>query len=61
MIKKLFSSRRKQLHSILYSLTNNDDALLECNNNFDLSKRIYEFNPTMIISLVKILGNYDLL
>ena len=55
MIKKLFSFRRKQLGSVLNRLTNNEDIINYCNNNIDLSKRIHEFTPNVIVSLVQLI------
>ncbi|HIM82846.1 MAG: ribose ABC transporter permease [Thaumarchaeota archaeon] len=55
MIKKLFSFRRKQLGSVLNRLTNNEDIINYCNNNIDLSKRIHEFTPDIIVSLAQLI------
>jgi len=55
MIKKLFSFRRKQLGSVLNRLTNNEDIINYCNNNINLSKRIHEFTPNIIVSLAQLI------
>ena len=56
-IKKLFSFRRKQFGSILNLLDQHDDIISYCSQNFDLSKRIHEFPPDIIVSLVKLLNS----
>ena len=53
MIKKLFSFRRKQLGSILNILNSSEGLLSYYSDNMDLSKRIYEFSPDIIVSLVR--------
>ena len=53
MIKKLFSFRRKQLGSILSLLNSSEGLLSYYSDNMDLSKRIYEFSPDIIVSLVR--------
>ena len=55
-IKKLFSFRRKQLGSILNILDQQENILSYCNENFDISKRIHEFPPNIIVSLAKLLN-----
>ncbi|MBH58967.1 MAG: ribose ABC transporter permease [Thaumarchaeota archaeon] len=56
IIKKLFSFRRKQLGSILNLLNQHESIVSYCSDNFDLSKRIHEFPPAIIVSLVKSLN-----
>ena len=52
-VKKLFSFRRKQLGSILNILNSSEGLLSYYSDNMDLSKRIYEFSPDIIVSLVR--------
>ena len=54
-IKKLFSFRRKQLGSLLNPLDQQANIVSSCSENTDLSKRIHEFPPYAIVSLVKLL------